>query len=280
MSAGEGSASGCGRQEVLRLRRKSAGHRASRWASPPAGKLVPMIMRRSMSSGAHALRARPCQRWSSGCGQSRGHLSIRLRQSFRASPASRPRSEFCPQTRFAYRDCLRSSPRPHAPARGEASVVTAGGHESMSQAPRLMAGTRTWGTHTVFRPLVDAAAHDGITDAFARTRHEPGEQQVRHLVRGAGRRCCGFVPTGRRARVSEPKRPTAEGPGSRSRRTRRHPRRHLIAGLTVPSRPAMPHYSPMVQQPSRWPHGRALRAPSGGRPLGPRQDSRAGHGPA
>jgi acetyl-CoA C-acetyltransferase len=48
---------------------------------------------------------------------------------------------------------------------GDATVVVAGGQESMSQAPRLVAGTRAgnaYGTLT----LVDAAAHDGLTDAF------------------------------------------------------------------------------------------------------------------
>ena len=48
---------------------------------------------------------------------------------------------------------------------GEASVVVAGGQESMSQAPRLLAGTRAG---TPFGPLtlLDSTAHDGLTDAF------------------------------------------------------------------------------------------------------------------
>jgi acetyl-CoA C-acetyltransferase len=48
---------------------------------------------------------------------------------------------------------------------GEASVVVAGGQESMSQAPRLVAGTRA-GSPYGSMELVDATAHDGLTDAF------------------------------------------------------------------------------------------------------------------
>lgn len=48
---------------------------------------------------------------------------------------------------------------------GEAEVVVAGGQESMSNAPHLLAGSRTgfvYGDTT----LIDSAAHDGLTDAF------------------------------------------------------------------------------------------------------------------
>ncbi|WP_433876958.1 acetyl-CoA C-acyltransferase [Sinomonas atrocyanea] len=47
----------------------------------------------------------------------------------------------------------------------EASVVVAGGQESMSQAPRLVAGTRSGSSYGSME-LVDATAHDGLTDAF------------------------------------------------------------------------------------------------------------------
>lgn len=48
---------------------------------------------------------------------------------------------------------------------GDATVVVAGGQESMSQAPRLVAGTRTGNAYGALT-LLDAAAHDGLTDAF------------------------------------------------------------------------------------------------------------------
>ncbi|MET4136483.1 acetyl-CoA C-acyltransferase [Pseudarthrobacter sp. PvP090] len=48
---------------------------------------------------------------------------------------------------------------------GEAEIVVAGGQESMSQAPHLLAGSRAgylYGSVTV----LDSAGHDGLTDAF------------------------------------------------------------------------------------------------------------------
>ncbi|MFD1212855.1 acetyl-CoA C-acyltransferase [Arthrobacter sp. GCM10027362] len=50
---------------------------------------------------------------------------------------------------------------------GEAQVVVAGGQESMSNAPHLLAGSRS-GTPYGNATLVDSAAHDGLTDAFDR----------------------------------------------------------------------------------------------------------------
>jgi acetyl-CoA C-acetyltransferase len=48
---------------------------------------------------------------------------------------------------------------------GEATVVVAGGQESMSRAPHLLPGSRQgWSYGTV--QALDAAAHDGLTDAF------------------------------------------------------------------------------------------------------------------
>jgi acetyl-CoA C-acetyltransferase len=48
---------------------------------------------------------------------------------------------------------------------GEFDVVVAGGMESMSQAPHLLRGSRT-GTKFGDATLVDAMAHDGLTDTF------------------------------------------------------------------------------------------------------------------
>lgn len=48
---------------------------------------------------------------------------------------------------------------------GESSVVVAGGMESMSQAPYLMAGAR-WGLRMGDRTLVDAVVHDGLWCSF------------------------------------------------------------------------------------------------------------------
>ena len=48
---------------------------------------------------------------------------------------------------------------------GEAAVVVAGGQESMSNAPHVLPGSRRgWNYGTV--AALDAAAHDGLTDAF------------------------------------------------------------------------------------------------------------------
>jgi len=48
---------------------------------------------------------------------------------------------------------------------GEADVVIAGGQESMTNAPHLLPGSRHgWAYGTV--PMLDHAAHDGLTDAF------------------------------------------------------------------------------------------------------------------
>ncbi|MFC5929032.1 acetyl-CoA C-acetyltransferase [Cryobacterium melibiosiphilum] len=48
---------------------------------------------------------------------------------------------------------------------GEASVVVAGGQESMSRAPHLLPGSRQgWAFGSV--TMLDHAAHDGLTDAF------------------------------------------------------------------------------------------------------------------
>ncbi|MDQ0097550.1 acetyl-CoA acetyltransferase family protein [Arthrobacter bambusae] len=48
---------------------------------------------------------------------------------------------------------------------GEAAVVVAGGQESMSQAPRLVQGTRAGHAYGALS-LVDAVEFDGLTDAF------------------------------------------------------------------------------------------------------------------
>lgn len=48
---------------------------------------------------------------------------------------------------------------------GEADVVVAGGQESMTNAPHLLAGSRSGKTYGDW-PLLDHAAHDGLTDAF------------------------------------------------------------------------------------------------------------------
>ncbi|MDT0195076.1 acetyl-CoA C-acetyltransferase [Arthrobacter sp. AB6] len=48
---------------------------------------------------------------------------------------------------------------------GEADVVVAGGQESMTRAPHLLPGSRQGWTYGSIQAL-DAAAHDGLTDAF------------------------------------------------------------------------------------------------------------------
>ncbi|MCX6499347.1 MAG: acetyl-CoA C-acetyltransferase [Arthrobacter sp.] len=48
---------------------------------------------------------------------------------------------------------------------GDATVVVAGGQESMSRAPHLLPGSRQGWTYGSVQAL-DAAAHDGLTDAF------------------------------------------------------------------------------------------------------------------
>ncbi|MEO6505688.1 MAG: acetyl-CoA C-acetyltransferase [Terrimesophilobacter sp.] len=50
---------------------------------------------------------------------------------------------------------------------GEAEVVMAGGQESMTNAPHVLPGSRMgWSYGTM--PMLDTAAHDGLTDAFDR----------------------------------------------------------------------------------------------------------------
>ena len=48
---------------------------------------------------------------------------------------------------------------------GDASVVVAGGQESMTQAPHILPGSRQGWTYGAIQAL-DVAAHDGLTDAF------------------------------------------------------------------------------------------------------------------
>lgn len=48
---------------------------------------------------------------------------------------------------------------------GEASVVVAGGQESMTRAPHILPGSRQGWTYGAIQAL-DVAAHDGLTDAF------------------------------------------------------------------------------------------------------------------
>ena len=61
---------------------------------------------------------------------------------------------------------------------GEATVVVAGGQESMSNAPHLLAGSRAgWAYGTV--SALDHAAHDGLTDAFDAV--SMGESTERHV---------------------------------------------------------------------------------------------------
>ncbi len=49
---------------------------------------------------------------------------------------------------------------------GEAEVVIAGGQESMSNAPHLLAGSRAGHLYGGDTLLTDSVAHDGLTDAF------------------------------------------------------------------------------------------------------------------
>ena len=48
---------------------------------------------------------------------------------------------------------------------GDASVVVAGGQESMTRAPHILPGSRQGWTYGAIQAL-DVAAHDGLTDAF------------------------------------------------------------------------------------------------------------------
>src|SRR5258708_25482094 len=60
---------------------------------------------------------------------------------------------------------------------GEFDVVVAGGMESMSQAPHLLAGSRR-GFKYGSAALIDPVAHDGLTDAFRQI--SMGESTERH----------------------------------------------------------------------------------------------------
>jgi acetyl-CoA C-acetyltransferase len=63
---------------------------------------------------------------------------------------------------------------------GEFDVVVAGGMESMSQAPHLLAGSRR-GFKYGNTELIDSMAHDGLTDAFDQV--SMGESTERHNAR-------------------------------------------------------------------------------------------------
>src|SRR6204780_3400119 len=63
---------------------------------------------------------------------------------------------------------------------GEYDVVVAGGMESMSQAPHLLPGARQ-GFRFGSAELIDAMAHDGLTDAFDHL--SMGESTERHNAR-------------------------------------------------------------------------------------------------
>jgi acetyl-CoA C-acetyltransferase len=60
---------------------------------------------------------------------------------------------------------------------GEFDVIVAGGMESMSRAPHLLAGSRR-GFKYGDTPLIDSMAHDGLTDAFDQV--SMGESTERH----------------------------------------------------------------------------------------------------
>jgi acetyl-CoA C-acetyltransferase len=60
---------------------------------------------------------------------------------------------------------------------GEFDIVVAGGMESMSQAPHLLAGSRR-GFKYGDTPLIDSMAHDGLTDPFDQV--SMGESTERH----------------------------------------------------------------------------------------------------
>src|SRR6202012_3313904 len=60
---------------------------------------------------------------------------------------------------------------------GEVDVVVAGGMESMTQAPHLLAGSRR-GFNYGDTTLVDSMAHDGLTDAYDQV--SMGESTERH----------------------------------------------------------------------------------------------------
>ena len=72
---------------------------------------------------------------------------------------------------------------------GEASVVVAGGQESMSQAPHLLPGSRRGWTYGDIQ-AVDSLAFDGLTDAFDResmgSSTERGNKVTVDLARGPG----------------------------------------------------------------------------------------------
>ena len=100
---------------------------------------------------------------------------------------------------------------------GEFDVVVAGGMESMTGAPHLLPGARR-GYRFGSAELIDAMAHDGLTDAFDQV--SMGESTERHNARlgdqpgGAGRVRGGVAPASRRG---DQERPARRGDRGRAR---------------------------------------------------------------
>ena len=148
---------------------------------------------------------------------------------------------------------------------GEFEIVVAGGMESMTQAPHLLANSRT-GTKYGDTKLIDSMAHDGLSDTFDQVAMgvltEQANEQLRPHPRGAGRVRRRLAPEGRRGGQERPVRrrdhagahPAAQGRPDRVPRGRGHPRRHhgrdrcpsssRRSPRTAPSPPAPPRRSP------------------------------------
>ena len=120
---------------------------------------------------------------------------------------------------------------------GEFEIVVAGGMESMTQAPHLLANSRT-GTKYGDTKLIDSMAHDGLSDTFDQVAMgvltEQANEPLRPDPRGAGRVRRRLAPAGRGRAEERPVRrrdhpgahPAAQGRPDRVPRRRGHPRRH------------------------------------------------------
>ena len=137
---------------------------------------------------------------------------------------------------------------------GEFDIVVAGGMESMTNAPHLLTGSRTGYKYGSIE-MLDAMAHDGLTDAFDHV--SMGESTERHNgaaapdPRGAGRVRRPVAPARRGGRQERRVRrgdhlgrdPAAQGRPGRVHQRRGHPSGHdrRDAGAAAPGLPPGGH---------------------------------------
>ena len=120
---------------------------------------------------------------------------------------------------------------------GEFDIVVAGGMESMTQAPHLLANSRT-GTKYGDTKLIDSMAHDGLSDTFdqvamgalteqANSRYDLTREEQDEFAAASHQKAAARAEERRLRRRDHPgPHPAAQGRPDRVPRGRGHPRRH------------------------------------------------------